>query len=191
MQVSESSKQIAKLFAAKFGGKPAVNRFFNDNETSSTYILSCKESALERATVFATVGFSETPLFFDGKPMTLRTELITVSPSGKDVMANALASAAFAIMRSGYEAYPGSLLPNILKENDIDGNLRHFLLAAPFLWSELDSFDIGGVSIAPLLAVPITDEEMAAVAVDGITEFEARANTMSLDLFELNRGSVL
>ncbi|PMS18357.1 hypothetical protein C0Z18_17430 [Trinickia dabaoshanensis] len=64
--------------------------------------------------------------------------------------------------------------------------------AFPFLWADkLKSTLIGGTRVAWLLAVPVSKAETAYAQTYGPQSLEARFAEMDIDIYDLNRASVI
>ena len=190
--VSETNKQVARAAAKAFGGSPRVWKFWDDNHESSVDILSCENRPLDGVTSFSTVGLSDWPLYMEGKEYGARLEMVGACGNGFERFDNALATAAFCVINSGWFCYPGAIFPEVLAMHEASATMRHFLFVPPFLWEgELTTMELEEKTLAWLLAVPISDEELAFAESSGSDELEKLFQERQIDVFDLARPSVV
>jgi len=188
---TERSKQVARQLARIFGGRAQVHLFGDDNEESSVFVLTCHDAPQKGISTYATVSLVDTELSHDGKKISLRGEIIAACRSDAKQIDNAVATAAFYVLNSGYELYPGSIFPEVLKVVGASKKLKHFLFTAPFLWPNLEFIEVDHVRVGPLLAVPITDDEMGFAVEKGPAELERLFEKEQIDIFDINRPSII
>ncbi|MBX7059957.1 MAG: suppressor of fused domain protein [Leptospirales bacterium] len=183
------NKQVAKWLSAVFDGKgkPQVHLFGDEKKESSVFILTCQDTPQKGVNTYATVSLSDTILTHDGKELGLRGEIIAVCSAKTKGMDNAVASAAFYVMNSGYELFPGAIFPEALVVSGTSKHLKHFLFAVPFLWDKIEPLYVESVRVAPLLAVPISDNEMAFAVEKGPQELERLLESSQVDIYDISR----
>ena len=190
--ISTANKTIAKTIATAFGGSPRVIRFWDDAHESFVDILSCANRPQEGVTSFSTIGTSDFPLYKDCKEYPVRVELVGVCGSNFKGLDRALASAAFCIINSRWFCFPGAIFPNVLTMYECSGTMRHLFFMPPFLWeSKLHTIDLVNKKVAWLLAVPISDEERAYCDSHGSAKLEELFKLHQIDIFNLDRPSVI
>lgn len=172
-QPSNQSKLVAQYFAGALGGKPTVREYWDDKHISNVYVLTCSDIPQVGLRTYTTVSLSECPLTYEGKALDLRAEIIGVAPAKISDFDNCIATAAFYAINSGYELFPGAILPEVLKINGVSNSLKHFYCMTPFLWPNLTQFTIESTVVASLLVVPISDQEMAYAVEKGGDALEA------------------
>lgn len=189
---SSNNKAIAKAAAAAFGGRPSVDRYWDDRHKASVDLVSCADSPWAGVTSYATIGVSDTPLMKEGTELGVRTELIGVCGSQVADFANYLATAAFFIINSGWFVAPGIIFPGVLSMYEASDTMSHFLFLPPFLWNErLQTLHLGQKQIAWLLAVPISQEELQFAESEGVPALEELFDQHQIDIFDLERASVV
>lgn len=192
VDVSPRSKVVAKTAAAAFGGKPAVTRFWDDNHHSSIDILSCEDGPQEGVTAYSTVGLSEWPLYYGDEEYHSRLEMVGACGSNFEGYDNAVASAAFNVINSGWFCYPGAIYPDVLPLHSSSMTMKHFLFVPPFLWEdELPTLEIEHRTIAWLQAIPISDGERSFAESSGSEALEELFQQHQIDIFDLQRPSVV
>ena len=191
-EVSDSSKTVAKTAAAAFGGKPRVTRFWDDDHRNSVYILSCEDGPQRGVTAYSTVGLSDWPLYYGDEEYHTRLEMVGACGSSFERYDNAVATAAFNVINSGWFYYPGAICPDVLSLYVPSTTMKHFLFVPPFLWEdELPTMELEHRKIAWLLALPISDEEQSFAESNGSDELEELFQEHQIDIFDLERPSVV
>lgn len=172
--VKEIYRQVKDLFG---GAKPIVDRYADDHEEHWVDVMRMPDCPQPGVTSYATLGmsrFDNGGLESGGKP--LRVELLAACQSEFPEIAAGLTSCAFNVARDGYQVTPGVVHPNVLDLYAPDVVLKHLLLVPPFLWEpEPEPRDFGDVTVAWLMAVPISDGEIEYARVRGSDALAGRA----------------
>lgn len=192
MKPTSKAIVVGRAAIAAFGGMASVHRYWDDRRKSHVEIVSCIDSPLIGVTSYATVGVHEKPLVKDGVRLDVRAELVGACYSSFDRFANCLATAAFYIKKAGWFVAPGIVFPDILSAYDMSNTMAHFLFLPPFLWDErLKTVDVGGQKVAWLLSVPISQNELNFAKLNGVPMLEKLLEEKQIDIFDLNRGSIV
>lgn len=69
--------------------------------------------------------------------------------------------------------------------------MKHILFTDPFLWDNINSIDIEDTKVAWLLAVPISEKEYLYAQEKGTDALEKFFEFENIDIFDLNRKSIL
>ena len=69
--------------------------------------------------------------------------------------------------------------------------MKHFLLVPPFLWDGFETLEVGGQAVAWLQAVPISDRERDLAEREGSDSLEDLFERQQIDVFDLDRPSVV
>lgn len=191
MNIIEKNKIIAKYLANTFGGKPSVYDFWDDNHSSSIPILSCVNSPLSGVTSYSTIGLSDKQIISDSKN-NLGVELVGACGTNFKNFDNALATAAFCIINDNLTCSPGVVFPDILSMYKLSSTMKHILFVPPFIWeNELETISIEDKTIAWLLAIPISDEEKKFAEEKGSETLEDLFEKKQIDVYDLERRSVI
>ena len=185
----ETLKIIAKKELEIFGGKPQVNRYWNEPETMGIDILQCRNVPHETLLSCGTIGLANTDIGLTSGGKKLRVEAIGVCDIGEEIMPNIIATLAFTIMQRK-KCYPGLIIKNIVKEY-IDADMKHILLNDPFMWDNARSFSVGDIKVAWLMAIPVSDAEMAYADKHGVEALEDLLEEKDVDVADLWRKSVI
>lgn len=191
--VSSQQKVLAAHTALAMGvEKPPIFRYWDENRQNSVCVLEAADRPQDEVTAYATIGLSDHPLMFQGREFDTRVELVGACGSAFPGFANVLATAAFCVINSGWFCAPGIIFPDVVSMYKVSATLSDIYFAHPFLWEEeLKSTLIGDRRVAWLLAVPVSKAESAYAQSYGPEQLEARFAEMDIDIYDLNRASVI
>jgi hypothetical protein len=127
----------------------------------------------------------------DGQEFPARLEIAGACASADEFFANILASAAFCIMRTKRLYFPGSVMPNYVREYYSTTTVPNLYFTAPFIWEDsLKTLDCGTKKVSWLLAMPISDAEQDYLNEHGDDALEDLFEKHQIDIFDLTRTSV-
>ncbi|RKM58716.1 suppressor of fused domain protein [Butyrivibrio sp. XB500-5] len=170
------------------GGKPQVFRYWDDNEKNCIDILSCVDRPCRGVISYATIGLSDCDIGLVSDNYKLRVELLGACDEKEDCFANILASTAFEIMKNNHCEY-GQIIQNVI--SNTNSEMKHIYLGNPFLWEGFESLVQGDRKIAWLLSVPISDQEKEYAIANGWEALEDKFEEADIDIFNLNRKSII
>ena len=190
---SADNKLVVRHAAAAFGGKPQVAEYHHDTLPLSVDLLWCDGQPCEGVTAYSTVRLSDHIMYTEmGAEFPTRLELAAACRSEFDQFANVLASASFHIIRTRSVYSPGSVLRDYVREYYAASTVPHLYLTAPYLWEgTLTSVDCEAKKVSWLLAVPISEAEHAFLGENGEEALEALLEEDEVNIFDLNRPSVI
>jgi hypothetical protein len=192
MSVSVENKAVAKHVLKAFGGTPRVQAYHHDTENLGVDILRCDDRPCSGVTSYSTIGLSDHVLLKDGKEFPVRLEIAGACAPAYHFFANIMASAAFCIMRTRRLYYPGSVMPDYVREYYPSTTVPHLYFTAPFLWEDsLKTLDCGTKKVSWLLAAPISDAECRYLQEHGDEALEDLLEKHQVDIFSLTRPSVV
>jgi hypothetical protein len=191
--VTAEQREIASYTAAAFGvEKPPIFHFWDDKKRSDVYVMQAVDRPKYGVTSYATVGLSDHLLVRDGKEFGVRVEILGACSSEVPEFDNVLATVAFCVINSGWFCAPGVIFPDVISMYKHSETMSDIYFAHPFLWEDrLKSARVGSKTVAWLLAVPISKRESEFAQVNGSAKLEALFEEMSIDIFNLNRASVV
>lgn len=191
--ITDYQKEIASLTAKFFSKeKPPILQFWDEEENTNTYVLKAKDSPVTGITSFATVGLSDHALFLSGEEFENRTELIGACDSNREDFAHILATSSFFIVKSKWFCAPGIIFPGIIEMHNLSKTMSDVYFTNPFLWgNRFQSTYIRNRTVAWLLAIPISKSETKFAAEFGSEKLEKLFSEKDIDIFDLNRASVV
>jgi antitoxin YqcF len=191
MSISSENKIIAKSALQAFGGKPQVSKYWDESNVSNIDILSTADRPYEGITSYSTIGLSDHSIEYtvDGTP--LRIEIVGASASEYKQFPNVLATCAFYIINSNFLVSHGKVFRDMIKMYYPNSEMKHVLFASPFLWEDLKTLDFPNKKVAWLLAVPISENEYIFAQEKGTDSLEELFEEKEIDIFDLERKSIL
>lgn len=190
-KISESNKVLARRLAGVFASKPQVSRYWDDNKKSSVDVLLCENAPQENVNSYGTLGLSDHPLLNNGEDVGLRVEFVAACGALYDELANILSTAAFCVINSGWYASPGAIFPDIVSMYRKDTAMKHLMFTPPFLWDDLKTLELDDKTVAWLLLVPISEKEYQFAENNGSDALEDLFVEKQIDVFNLDRLSVI
>lgn len=183
---------IARFLANVFGGKPSVRRFWDENNESFVDILTSSDRPEKGVSSYSTIGLSDAPLIRNGSEYPVRVEIVGACGSIFSGFDNALATAAFNIINSKMFCFPGTIFEDVITMYGISSTMQHFLFVPPFLWNnKLKTMSLKSKTVAWLLAIPISEQEMRYAEEKGSDALEQLFEDKQIDIFDLKRKSVV
>lgn len=186
--------EIKKIIAQKelevIGGKPQVFRYWDDDQKNSVDIFSSLDRPYSGVVSYATIGLSECEIGLVSNDKSLRVELIGACDKKEKHFANVLSTVAFEVMKKKKCSY-GDIIQNVISEYCIDSEMKHVYLMNPFLWDGFETLEFRDRIVAWLLIIPISDKEKEYAIVNGWESLEDKFEEADIDIFNLNRKSII
>lgn len=191
-QINAKHKYLASYIAGIFGvQRPPIARFEDDEGRSQIFVLEAENSPRKGVRAFSTIGLSDVPLYLDGKEFGARVELVGACGISFNGFAEALSTAAFCVMNSRWFCAPGIIFPGVIEMHGISATMSDIYFARPFLWDGLQTVNVDGQDVAWLLAVPVSKAETEFARVHGPDKLESLFAEANVDIFDMNRDSVV
>jgi hypothetical protein len=103
-----------------------------------------------------------------------------------------MATLAFCVINSGWFCAPGVIFPDVVSMYKHSDTMSDIYFAYPFLWEErLRSTMIGDRKVAWLLAIPVSKAETEFAQSHGPDKLEDLFVEKGIDIYDLNRASVV
>lgn len=182
-------KEVAKRLLQDIGGIPRVYSFSGDESKKEIDVCCVDNSPIEHVSSYSTIGLSSYTLDKKIEEKSLRTEIIGATDSRNDLFPNIISDCAFKVME-GYSCVPGTVFLNVIDNYYLNSNMKHVLLTIPFLWN-LQDLEFEHEYVTWLLAVPISDSEYDFFAENGYKQLETLFEKSQIDIYDLNRVSVI
>lgn len=188
MNPSENAKLAFNELARLWGSRPKVFRHGDDAESNFVNIAHLENAPIEGVTAVATLGLSDHDLGLGQ----VRVELIGAFPSSFKEGVNVAATCAFNAFKDGVRTVPEAIHSSVLSLYRSKPALPHVMLVDPFLWSDGPStLEARGNKIAWLMMVPISDSERVFAIEYGGAALASRFEEAQIDIFDLDRVSVV
>lgn len=182
-------KDLGRLIRSRFGENTKVVRFGDDQEEQCTFIVSGVDCPERGVTSYGSVGLYKAPQRVGGSQILV--EIVAACASATANIDNLLASCVFDAIKNRSQVIYGSFIENIALQYGISSTLNHVAFVSPFLWDDLDKLEVEGRSVYLLLMLPISDAELSFLKGNGIDALEKRFSENQIDIFDINRPSVV
>lgn len=186
------NKYIAQTALGFLGGKPKVNEYWDDNRSSKIDVFIGVDRPYEGVISYSTIGLSNYSIgvnLMSNKE--LRVEFLGACGNKADKFANIVSTCAFNIINSKYSCKPGSVYPNVVHEYYPNSDMKHILFTTPFLWDNIHNLEFDNITVTWLMCVPISDNEFEFLKTNGSDLLEDLFEKNSIDVFDINRKSVV
>lgn len=140
-------------------------------------------------TSYSTVGLAN--FLQDAGRTQVRVEVVGAAPSVVDDYALTISSCFFEHVRNSTAIVYGTVLRDIVGQYGLSASLPHFTFVAPFLWPSLSRAQIADQDVYWLYAIPISEAEAGYISSHGIDSLESLFDAEQVDLFNLERPSVV
>jgi len=141
---------------------------------------------------YATIGLSDSPIIKGGAPINVRTEFVAACAAQTEDFQRFLATAAFCVINSQWFVAPGTVFPHVFGMYGASPTMKHCLFVPPFLWDgRLQTLTLESKTVAWLLAVPISEQELRLAEVEGVPRLEKVLEGKQIDMFDIKRPSVV
>lgn len=189
---TDFQKKIAEKTAniIAVANKPKIHIYDDDKKLISIPIMSAQDQPRAGLTTFATIGLSASDNVLRGATLA-SVEFIGVCFSEFEEFPNAIAAAAFSLIRSGWGCAPGIILPGALKIHGCTGMTDLYFLPPIFWGDSFDAISLEDRLVAWLMAVPITSSEREFAVKNGPLELEKLLEAGKVDIANLERKSVV
>ena len=186
-------KKIAKHTASAMDANvQGVSSYWDEAETSSVYIMRIDDRPQLGVSAYATIGLSDHPLFYNGVGFGTRAELVGACASNTSGFDEVLATLSFCVINSHWFCAPGRIFPDVVSMHGISSSLTDIYFASPFLWGDrLRSVEMDGRLVAWLQAVPISRKERDFADNCGSDKLEDLFVEANIDIYDINRPSVV
>ncbi len=189
---TDFQKKIAEKTASiiALANKPKIHIYDDDKKLISIPIMSAQDQPRAGLTTFATIGLSASNNVLRGATLA-SVEFIGVCFSEFEEFPNAIAAAAFSLIRSGCGYAPGIILPGALKIHGYSRMTDLYFLPPIFWGDSFDAISLEDRLVAWLMAVPITSSEREFAVKNGPLELEKLLEAGKVDIANLERKSVI
>ncbi|MEI5907330.1 suppressor of fused domain protein [Bacillus spongiae] len=191
MSISNENKIIAKSALEALGGKPSVSKYWDENNVSNIDMLSTINRPYDGITSYSTIGLSDHSIEFTVEATPLRIEIVGASDNEYDLFPNVLATCSFCIINSKFSVSPGQVFHDVVSMYYPDMEMKHILFVLPFLFEGLRTLDFPNKKVTWLLAVPISENEYLFAQENGTDSLEDLFEQEDIDIFDLERKSIL
>ncbi len=195
MAVAEENIKLARFLAQAIGSEPRVHAYYDDDKQQKLDLLSLTAPVDSEVGIYCTIGLSDYPNMVEvnnGEKRNIPIEFIFTASKAYEKVPNILAACAFYIMKDKYECRPGTIFIGIPQFYYPELSMKHIYFTEPFLWQdELEHLKLDSKKVTFLLCLPISEEELQYKLKYGDEALETLFEDNEIDVYDLNRASVL
>lgn len=193
MRTSKENKLVAAAINETLKGKLSIGRYNDEDEKNIITIITSNNSPQKGVNSFGTVGLNDIEIGFEeegGKE--IRVELLGSAYKEFEMYPYILSNCVFKIINEQIPCYPGAIYKNMVSGVFPGKAMKHILFKSPFLWGgNPKEIDFRDIIITWLYAIPISDEELKFAEEVGFDNLDEKFEEAQIDIFDLNRESVI
>jgi hypothetical protein len=122
----------------------------------------------------------------------LYTEILLDGRGRLSYLANVVATIGLYIIKDGWSVAPGGTFADMVSMYAPELNVKHILFVPPYQWEDrMTKVELSDRTIYPLLAVPITEEELDLVRSSGADELQELWERSLTDVLDWTREGVV
>lgn len=188
MAVTELAKAAHRELTRIWGERPTVFRHWDEGAQHHIDVASTINQPVGGCTSVATVGLAD----YDIGLGFVRVELIGAFPTNFDAAPNIAATCAFNAFKDGIATRPDAIHPNVIRLYCPSTTLPHILLTDPFIWEDGPrTIAASPIDVAWLMMVPISESERQFAQSEGVEALTTLFEQQQIDVFDMNRSSVV
>jgi len=183
---TEKQKELYKKLSLILGIDSKVIKYVDDNGDKSIFILECPDPTDKNVIFYSTIGLMDFPT------ENIKYEFLIAAYASFEYVGNILSSAAFFVMKDNWKASNGVVFETLVEMFYPNKDMKHLFFTSPYLWEDkLEGFEVQNEEILFLLAIPISDAELQYKNQNGSSALESVFEEKNIDIFDLDRASVL
>ncbi len=186
---TETEKLIGRYVRSMLGTDTSVHRYADDHEAHDLFIATGSNWPIEGVTSYGTIGLSNYPVPVGCDRVNL--ELLGACATATKNFDNVIASCAIERMKNGSPITYGSTIRDVVAQYAISQTMEHVFFASPFLWEGFAPRFFAGTEVHWLMAIPISESELAYLEGHGSNSLEARFEAAQIDVFDISRPPVV
>lgn len=185
MKPTDYEIKLFKKIAPLIGIDHKVIKYGDEND-NAIRILHCPDPTDNQIMFYCTLGLSELV------PENNHTELFFTSNIKFKEAPNLLSTCAFFLINDMWKSERGGVFETLIEMYYPTLEMKHIYFTSPYLWEDkLEAFSLEGKKIKFLLAIPISDKELEYRNLNGYLALEELFEEKGIDIFDLNRKSIL
>lgn len=195
LKVSSENIELAKYITSIIGLNRSVRRYWDDEKESYLDIFSCDDPIDSNVKLYGTIGISDYSNKIEMKDDSVKNIPIEFLISGYkkfEKISNIISTCGFYLSKNGWNCQLGSVYKNMVEMYYPNLEMKHVLFLMPFLWeNKLEPLKLHNKTVRWLLAIPISESELIYRNENGLTALENIFEEKEVDIFNLERKSVV
>ena len=194
-RTTDENKKIFQKICEVFGVKKDEIRtqaFWDEKQQNYIDIAICENNPIENVTAYSTIALSDFSIGKKVNNIPLGIEMVAACATCFDKIPNILSTCAFNIIIERSSCFPGAVYPNEIDMYIPKNSLKHMFFVQPFGWDkEFETLEFPTKKVSFLLAVPISDAEFRYRIDNGPEALQEIFDERQIDIYDLNRKSIL
>jgi antitoxin YqcF len=198
MAGSEKTQENLEIFHAILDiygdqcGKCITRSYWDEIKQNWIDIVTYPNSPFEDVTSYATIGLSDFSIGKKVGDIQLGIEIVGACNKKFDKFPNIMSTCAFNIIVEHSSCFPGCIYPDLIDMYMPESSMKHILFMQPFGWNkEFHTLEFPTKKVAWLLTIPISEAEYQYARKKGAEALEIFFEKKQIDIYDLNRKSVL
>lgn len=186
MKPTERQKELYKKLSPIIGTEPKVIKYGDDTGEHAIFIMECPDPLDKNVIFYASIGLS------DYSVGDKKYELMISGYSAQDKVGNILSTSAFFCIKDQWKVSEGVVFEKLVEMYYPDSEMKHIYFTTPYLWEDkLEDFMVQNEEVHFLLAIPISEPEFELFKQKGSDALETLLEENEIDIFDINRKSIL
>lgn len=194
-QASEENKKLSNYITNIVGINKMIDRHYDKEKKNFIDIFTCDHPLYPRIKICGTIGVSDYPNGIEMNDNSFRDipiELLIGGYKEFNMLDKILSTSAFYITNEGWECQPGSVFMRLTEMYFETSEMKHIMFISPFLWKDkLQPLKLDRKTVHWLLCIPISDKELEYKMENGTSSLEDIFQKKDIDIFDINRKSVI
>ncbi|MDH7460600.1 suppressor of fused domain protein [Chitinophagaceae bacterium 26-R-25] len=194
-KVTTENKELAKYITTILGLNRTIQRHWDQDRSNFLDVFNCQDPIDSRIAFCGTIGLSDFPNEIEQKSGAIKNipiELLITGYKEYDKASNIISTCGFYISKNKWSCQPGSVFMRMVEMYYEKLEMKHILFTSPFLWEgKLHPLKLESKTVNWLLAIPISDSELNYRNQLGAPALEDLFEKKGVDIFDLNRKSVI
>lgn len=189
---NDHTKKVFEHLEAALDAKASRFARYSNDGKDDLFVMELDDHPQTGVKTYSTVGLSRFPLMKNEKRSAVSLEIIGSCGSAFPDFNNLISASAFHVIFSKWYCCPGMIYPDVVSQCGISVTMNDVYFANPFLWdNKLHNLKVNSSTVAWLLAVPISRGESNYARKFGTDKLEELFEKEDIDIFNLNRQSVV
>lgn len=192
-EIVSEDRTLEKAIEKAFGAAGTLYTVVHHTRKFEVPVMTVKGKPERELSSLATVGLWRTPVSGGKLKENQRIELVGVFETAREGCREALAAAAFRVMRTGKAFGPGTVLLNCLHDWYPKATVPHFYFVQAQRWgfAQLQPVKMGALEVVFLEVLPVTEGEVNLLNELGPGALESKLLGASVSLWDLKRPSAV
>jgi hypothetical protein len=173
-------------------GEVKTTRHLHEHDGRRMDIVMSENSPRAGVNSYSTIGLSVIPIGYLSGSVYLGAEIVSAAGAELVNYMDVLAACVDDILHSKFRLFPGAVYKNAFNGTYPDLCVKHLIFDTPQGWEkDLLTLGLGTRQAAWIMAVPVTEAELRLYSDSESGELQEQFEARHVDLYDLNRSSVV